>query len=216
MRTIKLALLQRIMSKNYYKRKSMGLCVGCGKVRPREGKVMCVECANKRKIYQRETREFLRNMGLCPRCGKNKLFGDEKECPECSAMMYEINKRSRKRRNINAMDYYRKDIMRLKSEGLCRSCRKRKAEEGHTYCSICLAKHRERGRTYRRKKEKTEIDRSERPNYGLCYICGQPIDREGRICVKCAEKMTANLPGHRDNLVWRNGNKLIFGNGGRK
>lgn len=183
----------------------------CGKVKAVQGKVMCAECAEKSKVYRQETREFLRNMGLCPRCGKNKLFGDEKECPECSAMMYEINQRSRERRSITAMDYYRKDIVRLKSEGLCRSCRKRKVAEGHTYCSVCLVKHRERGRIYRRKKDNA-IDRSERPNYGLCYICGEPLDREGNVCVKCADKMTANLPKYRDNLAWKNENKLIFKN----
>lgn len=77
------------MSKTTYeRRKSQGLCVSCGKVRSVQGKVMCAECAEKKKIYQRETREYLRNMGLCPRCGKNKLFGNEKECPECTVMMY--------------------------------------------------------------------------------------------------------------------------------
>lgn len=176
---------------------------------------MCTECAEKQRIYQKETREFLKNIGLCSRCGKNKLFGDEKECLECSTMMYERNQKSRERRNITAMDYYRKDIVRLKSEELCRSCRKRKVAEDHTYCSICLVKKRERGRIYRQKK-KAGICRSERPNYGLCYTCGEPLDREGRICARCAEIMKNNLPDQRNNLAWRNDNKLIFGNGGRK
>ena len=171
---------------------------------------MCAECAEKQKIYQRETREYLRNMGLCPRCGKNKLFGDEKECPECTAMMHEINQRSRERRNVTAMDYYRKDIVRLKEQGLCRGCRKRKVVEEHTYCSICLAKHREQGKEYRRKKDKIGLERNERPNYGFCYTCGETLDREGRICKKCAETATKNLPKNSDNAYWRNNNKMIF------
>lgn len=190
-----------------------GLCVRCGKVREDQSKVMCTECAEKQKICQRETREYLRNMGLCPRCGKNKLFGNEKECPECVAMMYEINQRSRKRRNVTAMDYYRKDIVRLKENGLCRGCRKRKVAEGHTYCTICLVKHRERSKEYRKKKVENGLERSERPSYGLCYTCGEPLDREGRVCKKCAEIMTNNLPRDRNNLAWRNSNKLIFKNG---
>lgn len=152
----------------------------------------------------------MRNIGLCPRCGKNKLFGDEKECPECTATMYEINQRSRKRRNVTAMDYYRKDIARLKEQGLCRGCRKRKVAEGHTYCPICLAKKREQGKEYRRKKDKIGLERSERPNYGFCCTCGESLDREGRICKKCAEIMTKNLPKKSDNLAWREDNKLIF------
>lgn len=201
------------MSKTTYEnRKSKGLCVKCGKAQAIQGKVMCTECAEKQKIYQREIREFFKNMGLCPRCGKNKLFGDEKECPECSAMMYELNRKSRERRNVTAMDYYRKDIQRLKEQGLCRSCRKRKVAEGHTYCSVCLVKHRERSREYARKKSRIGLERSERPNYGLCYTCGNPLDRDGRVCRKCAEKMAKNLPAHRDNLSWRNNNKIIFKN----
>lgn len=175
---------------------------------------MCAECAEKQKIYQQETRKYLQNLGLCPRCGKNKLFGDEKECPECTAMMYEINQRSRERRNVTAMDYYRKDIKRLKEQGLCRSCRKRKVAEGHTYCSVCPAKKRERSREYRRKKDKIGLERSERPNYGFCYTCGNPIDREGRVCKRCAEMMTKNLPADRDkNVAWREDNRLVFKKG---
>lgn len=176
---------------------------------------MCSECAEKSRIETREKREFMRNMGICPRCCKNKLFGSEKECPECAAMMYERNRKSVEIRNACAADYYRKDIARLKSEGLCRGCRKRKVAEGKTYCPICLAKKRERGRIYRREKDNA-IDRSERTNYGLCYTCREPIDRDGRICARCAEIMKNNLPDQRDNLVWRNDNKLIFGNGGKK
>lgn len=201
--------------KTYETRKSQGICVRCGKIKAVSGRVMCSECAEKSRIETREKREFMRNMGICPRCCKNKLFGSEKECPECSAMMYERNRKNAEIRNACAADYYRKDIARLKSEGLCRGCRKRKVAAGKTYCPICLTKKRERGRIYRREKDNA-VDRSERPNYGLCYTCGEPLDREGRICTKCVEKMTANPTEHRDNLAWRNDNKLIFGNGGRK
>lgn len=177
---------------------------------------MCLSCAEKQKLYQRETRAYLRNLGLCPRCGKNKLLGDGKECPECSAMMYEINKKTRERRGITAMDYYRKDIKRLKEQGLCRGCRHRKVAEGHTYCSFCLAKKREKSKEYRRKKDKAGLERSERPNYGFCYTCGNPLNREGRVCKKCAETMTRNLPTERDNSSWRNDNKLIFKGRGKE
>lgn len=212
-REIKLALLQKIMSKTTYEnRKIKGLCVGCGKQQPIVGKVMCAECAEKQKIYQKETREYLRNIGLCPRCGKNKLFGDEKECPECCAMMYELNRKSRERRNLTSMDYYKKDIIRLKELGLCRSCRTRKASDGHTYCSICLAKRREQSKKYRRKNDEFYLERTERPQYGFCYTCGNQLDRDGRVCQKCADKMARNLPKQRDNLSWRNDNKLIFNN----
>lgn len=55
------------------------------------------------------------------------------------------------------------------------------------------------------------MERSERPNYGFCYTCGNPLDRDGRVCKKCAEMMKKNLPADRDNEAWRNDNNLIFG-----
>lgn len=79
---------------------------------------MCSECAEKSRFETREKREFMQNMGICPRCCKNKLFGSEKECPECAAMMYERNRKRSERRSAYFSDYHRKDIARLKSEGL--------------------------------------------------------------------------------------------------
>lgn len=198
------------MSKTtYLRRKSLGLCVKCGK-QAVTGKVMCVECAEKQRIYRKENREFFKSMGLCSRCGKNKLFGNEKECPECLAMMYEINRKSKERRNITSSDYFKKYYQQSKENGLCCNCRTREAVEGHVYCQNCLAKHRENGRKYRRKKDKIGLERSERPNYGFCYTCGNTLDREGRVCQSCADKMTKNLPSQRNNILWRNDNKLIF------
>ncbi|MCD7724903.1 MAG: hypothetical protein LUI12_05035 [Clostridiales bacterium] len=197
----------------YYNRKKAGLCVKCGKQKENPERCMCRDCAEKDKTRQKETREFLKNMGLCPVCGKNKLFGDEKRCLECSAKSYESNRKSRQRRNITAMDYYRRDTERLKAEGICRGCRKQKVVEGHIYCAACLAKKRERGRIERAKKRNDGLARSERPNYGLCYTCGKPLDREGRVCQKCAERATNNLPTDRGgkNKYWRSQNQLIGG-----
>lgn len=143
---LKPALLQEIMSKKTYEsRKSKGICVRRGKVKATTGRVMCAECAEKSRIETQEKRKFMRSMGICPRCCKNKLFGNEKECPECAAMMYENNCKSRERRNTYAANYYRKDIARIKSDGICRSCRKRKVAAEKTYCPICLAKKENEG-----------------------------------------------------------------------
>lgn len=172
---------------------------------------MCEKCAEKQKIYQRENRAYFRSLGLCPRCGKNKLFGDEKECPECVAMMYELNRKSREKGNFDAKEYYRKDIKMLKEKGLCRRCRNRKVADGHTYCQICLEKHREEGRKRRNIKSNDGISRSERVSYGLCYFCGVKIDSGKKICQKCTEIMVKNLPEkHSDNKSWRSDNQIVF------
>lgn len=196
----------------YYKRKSKGICVRCGKKPASENRVMCAECAEGQKLEIRETRKYFREMGLCPRCGKNKLFGSERECLECSARMYTLSVRSREKRNLSNREYYKRDKARLEREGLCRRCRKNKADEGHIYCKACLIIHRERSRLYRikTKENKCGIARSERPSYGLCYTCGNPLDRDGRICIKCSGIMTNNLPAENVTKHWREDNKMLF------
>ena len=183
----------------YFRRKRDGLCVRCGEKAVR-GKVMCAECAAKQKIIAKNNREFYRSMGFCYRCGKNKLFGDEKECPECLAKMYEANKKSIQRRNIDLSDYYKKYYQKLKESGKCLDCKKN-VENGHVYCDACLIKRRNLGKKYRRKNDNCSIDRSERPSYGLCYTCGEPLDRDGRICQKCADKMIMNLQTKRGKTI---------------
>ena len=199
------------MSQNIYqKRKAMGVCVDCGKNKPVEGILSCEKCRIKNNKRHTENRVFYQSLGLCGRCGKNKLFGNEKECPECLAMMYAINIKSRKIHAQTGKDYYHREMKRLKENGMCRGCRKKKREEGHTYCTTCLIKKRERSRRDRMKKEKP-TDRSERVSNGLCYFCGNPIDRDGRSCKSCAERNTKNLPldiGGK-NEYWRQQNKLI-------
>lgn len=145
---------------------------------------MCAECAEKQKIYQRETREYLRNMGLCPRCGKNKLFGDEKECPECNAKSYEITMRSREKLgkehyNNQHNEWARNEHQKRIEQGICTRCGRRKADEGYKTCGICRAKT----RNYKRIKY-GKPDRNERAERGLCYFCDNPIKYGYKVCEK--------------------------------
>lgn len=202
------------MSKNtYYIRKAQGICVNCGKEKAVPGKVHCQKCADKCAEYRTKSRELFKSLGLCPKCGKNKLFGTEKMCPECLARMYEINRKSKAKAAGSyeqwCKDYYKADKARLEEQNLCRACRKRQRAVGHTYCESCLAKKRIESREIRNRTKNNGIPRSERPNYGLCYICGGKLDRDGRICTKCAKKAAKNLPKHRDNKLWRQDNKLL-------
>lgn len=195
----------------YRKRKEHGLCVRCGKVPPALERVMCAECLEEAKRKTRENREFFKKLGICPICGQNKLMGDEKECPECSAKRYAENRKSAEKRKGKYKEYYKLRTEALKKDGICRGCGKRKSESGKTYCGICLAKKRERYRIDRIKSGKDAIDRSERRGYGLCYCCGNFLDRYGGLCKKCAKTIAGNLPKTTDNEYWRNDNKLLRG-----
>ena len=177
----------------YRSRKEKGLCVKCGKVPPRENKVMCAECAEKERKYENETRAFCRSVGICPVCQKNKLFGDERNCPECRAKNYARNlKQPKTIRRINTTYYKRKKL------GLCVKCGDKPPEYNKTMCKRCLIKEQNRAKDYRAKQ--AEIPRNERIAYGLCYICGEKLDRYGSLCKKCSDRVTKNF-GDRDKKI---------------
>ena len=197
----------------YYRYKSLGLCVrGCGR-KAREGKTMCAECAERVRTYQVENRVWAKENGFCPRCLKNKLFGEERICPECLADAAIVNKRSREKHYGSGHDYYVRDIARLKKNGLCRGCRKSKVAEGHTYCPTCLIKKRSRRKRDYQYEIKDLIPRSERNYYNLCYRCGDPLDDiDKRLCSKCSESVVKNFKGIRStNAYWKADNQLLRG-----
>ena len=83
------------------------------------------------------------------------------------------------------------------------------AEEGKTKCSICLAKIRNK-----RERNKSDLLRSERKAYGICYICGKnPLLKDKGVCQKCYDVRLESiqkimyLPG---NDYWNGLNKLVF------
>ena len=178
----------------------------CRKEKAELNRVMCKKCAEKERKRVAENREVLRLMKICPRCGKNKLWGDEKMCIDCREKMYEYNKSRRSKENKN----YNKI---RKQNGLCIKCGKRPPVEGKTKCAICSEKDRIRMREYRMKKG-IDVDRSERPAYGICYFCGSNIN-SGKICSSCREVMINRLPSSVGNDARKRDNKIAFGGIGK-
>lgn len=193
------------MSKNTYEtRKRNGICVVCGKKEATECFVTCESCREKQRIEIRKTREYLKKLGLCPRCGKEKLFGSEKNCISCRMKMLESNRKRAEQRRIEQREYYKKDIQRLKDNGICRGCRKKPVVMGKTYCKHCAE-------VRRLKRLEGTIPRSERYYYGLCYRCGEKLDTDKRLCSKCCEISSNNLPVvHTRNEYWEKENKIAF------
>ena len=169
---------------------------------------MCADCLEKQRIESREKRAWFKSMGICPHCGKNAIMGDEKICFECAAKKYEDNLR-RRRKNPEA---HRKTTAkanarmkaRRKEKGICVTCGKRKAEEGKSRCAFCNEQERKRAFEYRCRKTGDYIPRSERVAYGLCYVCGTPLDSDKRVCSECATKLSRNFKvwGHCENHIW--------------
>lgn len=163
---------------------------------------MCEPCRRK------QNREYYFSIGICPRCRKEKLYNGERKCLECKAKEAElaIRRYHANAEKIQARDSERKKrrYTSRKEAGICVKCGRRNTSENHAYCRFC--------RVTRRNKERLVISRSERVAYGLCYFCGEPLDRDGRSCTKCAERCTKTLERNRPkrNEAWAKDNDLIF------
>ncbi len=164
------------------KRKSNGLCVGCGNPLDRDG-IYCATCRERINKTTRERRHWYQDNGICPRCGKVSLMGDEKVCPECRAES--ANEKSRIREE-NREKYNEKQRIihgniynKRKEQEICTRCGKRKADKGYKTCGVCRAKTRE----YRRIKY-GKPNRSERFEQGLCYFCNNTLKDGYKVCEK--------------------------------
>ena len=193
-------------------RESIGVCTKCGGELDTDGKTCskCRELANRKK---KEDRDYYLAHGICPYCCTEKLFGTERSCPECRAKRLNITERSRKRNWDKVLEQtassHRKKYHDRKEQGLCVRCGKRKSESDRTVCMICLTKKRRYDQENRERKG-IVIPRSERVANGLCYTCGNVLDRDGRICASCADRMTRNLPEERGgNVYWSKQNRFI-------
>ena len=193
-------------------REKIGVCTKCGGELDTEGKT-CSKCRELTNRKAKESRDYYLSHGICPYCGTEKLFGTERSCPECRAKRLNAAEKSRKRQWDKVLEQtassHRKKYHERKGQGLCVRCGKRKFESGRTLCLICLSKRHSYDQESRERKG-IIIPRNERVANGLCYTCGNPLDRDGRICVSCANRMTRNLPEERGgNVYWRHQNKLI-------
>ena len=199
--------------KTRQKRLDMGVCIGCGAVLDTDGK-MCSKCREKASRDSMKEYWYYQNAGICPICKKEKLFGDEKACPECRSRrantMAQNREKNRQKINQIAKISHKKAYYSRKDAGICTRCGKKIAYNGHSFCMECLVKKKIYNQTVSAKKNGGSlILRNERPSYGKCYFCGADID-SGRICGKCKERVTNNLPNDRGgNDVWRRDNKLI-------
>ena len=189
----------------YLRRKEQGVCTQCGGPIEVPGG-MCEKCKEKQRIRRIENRKYAIAHHICPRCGRNKvLIG--KSCSDCLQKQSDYREKNKDEINSKNAIYYKDRYERLKLEGICTKCAKRKAMTNKTMCSICLGRKRDYAENY----YKEDINRHERPAYGLCYFCGDKLDGEWRICSKCRDRCINNLPKtpHK-NEQWDRDNIALF------
>ena len=191
----KTVMIANIYQRNFIEnRKKNGKCISCGGDLDRDG-VHCTKCREKINEGVKLTRHYYQENRVCPRCLKNSLFGDEKVCPECNAIFAnraaKIRETDRESYNEKQKIMHKKMYDKRKEQGICTRCGKRKADEGHTTCSICRIK------TTNKKREKCgKPDRRERYLKGLCYFCDNPVEEGYKVCEYHHKKNIeyANLP----------------------
>ena len=182
-------LNRRMATITYINRKRDGICVNCGKVASMPGKVYCEACAKLNSEARKEIRRWYKQGKICWYCGQNTIFGDEDVCPECLVKKSASALRSIEKNYGSIGEYQKKRIKSLKDQGLCQDCGSREVVEGKTFCKKCLDKRKYRSRRYYARKTVGEIKRSERVSFGLCYICGEELDTDKKVCSKCYERL---------------------------
>lgn len=93
-----------------------------------------------KEVYWHEIYYWYRDHGICPRCRVASTFG-KVTCDEC---LKKINRQNAHR--VENGEYKRRSKERrerLKAQGLCCNCGKRKAVENRVLCTTCAKKNKE-------------------------------------------------------------------------
>lgn len=141
--------------------------------------------------------KFYQSIGICPKCKKRTLATGKSKCEICLAKQAEITARYRNKHGQSTRQYEITKKLREKrlAEGKCQYCGK-PSINGWS----CIDHYLKEKRRY----QKQDIPRTERPEHGLCYICGSEIDN-GKICDKCREKVTRNVTEYRKERLYYHG-----------
>ena len=215
-------------SRMYAKRREANLCVQCGAQDDRtlSGKCMCQLCSEarrqqlrspKRKEYQRDTYQMLKDHHYCVSCRRQDAFtlAGRAHCAECNERANENRRRTL--RNADAMEHRLNQTRQWKekivSEHRCVDCGK-KMPDGWSKrrCPRCNAK------ANRKAQDKARAagirSRADAISAGLCVICCKtPALPEKKMCPECYAVACRNAEKARQargkDHPWR---KISFGN----
>ncbi len=190
------------------RRRSQGLCGGCGSRPPEEGKTLCTPCLEKR----REERKNVEYRTACWRCRKNPPVEGKRKCAVCigkdKAKTDEFRAKGictgcKKRpalegRNkcLECTEYSRSRTKKARELGMCMTCRTREAEEGKKACKRCRLVS-----SKRRKELKVRVLKA----YGGCR-CSCPGCSETLVQLLTIDHVNNDGKAHRERL-W-NGSRV--------
>lgn len=138
---------------------------------------------------QKEDYYFAKEHGICVNCKTETAEPGKTLCLECGEKSRERNRKTAAQRTEEQKKVlYEKNAERnrriysqRKAASICTKCGKHKAAYGRTLCINCLT----RKRRQKDRRWNNDIPRSERAEYGLCYVCGNPVCRKSeKLCQK--------------------------------
>ena len=201
--------------KRYIDLKARGICPSCKKRNAAPGGVQCEQCKAEVKEYKHK----LVSRGICRQCQSEEAEPGKQNCWDCAE---KARKAEQARRDAETAgqrtvrlaynhSYTRTRRESLKAAGLCTRCGKRKSQAGKSVCIDCRI-------VLRREREQRKPDtllRNERPDYGLCYICGSEVFEGKKVCLKHYDTGMANLAKARAKVdmakhPWRGLNDAVF------
>lgn len=183
--------------KSYAQMRTEGLCPKCGKLNPTPERSRCPDCAERDRQQRRQNAVYLKKIGICVRCKKNPAEPHKTLCYECIGKDYDSYHQRERTEDERERDRLRKRELsaRRLANGLCPQCGKHKSLNGGI-CKSCRAKQ-----AQYRNDRRADIPRSERPAYGVCYICGDNSVIPGKkVCEKCYQTRLKTLPAMWDNM----------------
>ena len=158
----------------------------------------------------KERRKWLLSHGICTECGHEDVEPGKTKCWECLEKHRLGNKRRRQDPEYRKIEIAKQTekYNQLKAEGICPYCRKRPAKKDRVYCEYCAPK------VNTRKHGAGYIPRSERPGFGMCYYCGEPVLEGKKICEKHYKQIIyagqCKKKADNSNHIWRTLNKRDF------
>lgn len=125
-----------------------------------------------------ERAEYFAKNHRCKRCGTKDAYTlvGRSLCYECAEKNREYSKKHYEKYGNGMKQRFEK----LKAEGICVDCGRKKAEPNRTRCSRCLAKNNKSAKKSQKKEPRTE---------GYCWLCNKrPTTQGTKLCGVCLPK----------------------------
>lgn len=157
----------------------------------------------------REEYAWFKEHRICPACRHAKAAPGRVLCDVCLEKQRETDKIRRKNKDRAQANAYQKERReRLKANGICFRCGKRKAVSGKTMCSECAIKYRRWGREWYSKRSRHFKET------GQCQWCDNMAIPGKNYCQKhyydLCERIAKGRRTQKNKAVYKNLNNAFW------